>query len=118
MVVGGDRAVALNNLPHLTQIVGVQEGTPGGGRGGRNWPIRGVRSVERQVFHDAMHITGGYQSHFTQVTLTLPVLAFGKVTTTLFPAQNFAGSSDLEAFRDALSRFTAGYFLSHRGPRI
>ena len=63
-------------------------------------------------------LPGGYQSHFSQVTLTLPVLAFGKVTTTLFPAQNFAGSSDLEAFRDALSRFTAGYFLSHRGRRI
>jgi hypothetical protein len=65
-----------------------------------------------------MNINGGYGGHFAQVTLTLPVLALGKVTTTLFPAQNFAGSSDLEAFCDALSRFTAGYFLSHRGARI
>jgi hypothetical protein len=74
--------------------------------------------VEWEVFHDAMNITGGYQGHFTEVALTLAVLAFGKMSTTLFPAQNFAGSSDLEAFRDALSRFTAGYFLSHRGRRI
>jgi hypothetical protein len=74
--------------------------------------------VERQIFHDAVNINGGYCRDFAQVTLTLPVLAFSKVTTTLFPAQNFAGSSDLEAFGDALSRFTAGYFLSHRGARI
>lgn len=74
--------------------------------------------MEWQVLHDAVNINGGYQGHFTQVTLALPVLAFSKVTATLFPAQNFAGSSDLEAFRDALSRFTAGYFLSHRGRRI
>jgi hypothetical protein len=74
--------------------------------------------VEWEVFHDAVNITGGYQGYFTEVALALAVLAFGKMSTTLFPAQNFAGSSDLEAFRDALSRFTAGYFLSHRGRRI
>ena len=78
----------------------------------------GAGSVERQIFHDAVHINGGYGGHFAQVTLTLPVLALGKVTTTLFPAQNFAGSSDLKAFRDALPRLATGYFLSHRGRRI
>lgn len=107
----------LKNLFHLTRIVEVQEGTPGGKRVGRNGQYGGG-SVEWQVFHDAMHINGGYQSHFAQVAFALPVLAFRKVTATLFPAENFTGSSDLEAFRDALSRFTAGYFLSHRGRRM
>jgi hypothetical protein len=74
--------------------------------------------VERQILHDATNINGGYGGHFAQVTLALPILAFRKVTATLFPAQNFAGTSDLEAFRDALSRLAAGYFLSHRGRRI
>lgn len=91
------------------------EGAAGNGRVA---VFTGLGSVERQIFHDAMHITGGYQSHFAQVTLALPVLAFRKVPTTLFPAQNFAGSSDLEAFRDALPRLATGYFLSHRGRRI
>ena len=88
------------------------------GLAGNGHLLRGVRSVEWQIFHDAVNITGGYQGYFAQVTLALPVLAFRKVPTTLFPAQNFAGSSDLKAFRDALPRLATGYFLSHRGRRI
>ena len=62
-----------------------------------------------------MDIHGGYQGGFAQVAFPLPILTSSKVAASLFPAQNFAGSSDFKTFGDAFTGLATGNFLSHEG---
>ena len=86
---------------------------------GRNGPFSGVASEsgKGQAFHDARDIDVRDQTHFAKVPFTFPVLAFSKVPTTLFPAQDFSCTVDLETFGNAFSRLASGDVFSHRRAR-